>query len=588
MDNYKKINIIGRGTYANVYKAKSKSDNNLIAIKKMLNPDYSVEGIRASSVREIMTLRSCDHKNILKIIDAIYDKRCIKMIVELFEYDLKKCIKDNLMTDDQSLDCIFQIVDGIKYLHIHGFMHRDLKPQNILVKKVGKTLNVTLADFGLTRRYYNQLIPQVHTCEVATLWYRAPELILGMRKYTESIDIWSLGLVIGELLLKKPLLPGNCEIDQLYKTFRLLGTPTELEWNDVETLPYYQKDVFPKWKPNFDEQIKCENDKQMRIKDLIRYILILDPSKRPDIFDIYRHSIFDNFEKEFEETNDKVSKLISNMNLSIRHYRCMLNVENCISGNYLEIHTDLTQNMIMILLDWIIDVSLKFKLLSNTLFRTIQLIYIFLEKTNTPINRKELQLVGIACMLLASKLEEMYSIEVRDFIYICDSAYNEDELLDTEFKILDQVKYLSNPMPIEFLRVYDGIFEHSAEKHTLTKMILEHALFSKKLITYNPSTLAMCISYMSTQRYTLNSEQENKCYHEQNNIKDDFKTITNFSYSDIEESECFKELVEWTKNLYKDDWKYTAVKRKYSVRYFGVAKLKFIDDDSKFLESQKS
>ena len=120
-------------------------------------------------------------------------------------------------------DIIWQILCGVDFLHSHRIVHRDLKPQNLLVTRDG---NVKLTDFGLARIYeFYTLLTSV----VVTLWYRSPEVLMGL-PYATPVDIWSCGCIFAELFLRKPLFPGNYEMDQLQKVFDVVGTPSEEDW----------------------------------------------------------------------------------------------------------------------------------------------------------------------------------------------------------------------------------------------------------------------------------------------------------------------------------------------------------------------
>ena len=121
-------------------------------------------------------------------------------------------------------------------------LHRDLKPQNILIDRAG---SLRLADFGLARAF--GLPMKTYTHEVVTLWYRAPEILLGTKHYSTPVDIWSVGCIFAEMAQKRPLFQGDSEIDQLFKVFRVLGTPTEENFPGVTQLPDF-KVTFPKWR----------------------------------------------------------------------------------------------------------------------------------------------------------------------------------------------------------------------------------------------------------------------------------------------------------------------------------------------------
>lgn len=135
-----------------------------------------------------------------------------------------------------------QLIQGVHYCHSHRIIHRDLKPQNLLIDQEG---NLKLADFGLARAFGVPLRNYTH--EIVTLWYRAPEVLLGSRHYSTGVDMWSVGCIFAEMALRKPLFPGDSEIDEIFKIFRTLGTPSEPVWPGVTQLPDY-KATFPNWR----------------------------------------------------------------------------------------------------------------------------------------------------------------------------------------------------------------------------------------------------------------------------------------------------------------------------------------------------
>ncbi|CAJ1348526.1 unnamed protein product [Effrenium voratum] len=133
---------------------------------------------------------------------------------------------------------LYQLLRGIAYCHAHRVLHRDLKPQNLLINREG---SLKLADFGLARAFG---IPvRSYTHEVVTLWYRAPDVLMGSRKYSTPVDIWSVGCIFAEMVNGRPLFPGDTDANQLQKIFKILGTPTAELWPSITELP--------DWKPDF-------------------------------------------------------------------------------------------------------------------------------------------------------------------------------------------------------------------------------------------------------------------------------------------------------------------------------------------------
>ena len=246
---FEKIEKIGSGTYGVVYKGFKKNKDGskqIVAIKKM-KIDLENEGIPSTALREITILRELEHPNIVKLIDVV----------------LNNLIKNFL----------FKILDAVAFCHSKKIIHRDLKPQNILVEKDGEIVKV--ADFGLARAFSIPIRP--YTKEVLTLWYRAPELLLGINEYSTPVDIWSIGCIFAELVLRQPLFKGEYEIEQLFKIFHLLGTPDKDIWPDVESLPNYSKE-FPKFKPLKLEKYFTSLDKNGI--DLLKQMLKYDPNQR--------------------------------------------------------------------------------------------------------------------------------------------------------------------------------------------------------------------------------------------------------------------------------------------------------------------
>ena len=160
------------------------------------------------------------------------------MIFEYSDFDLRKLLLMRKLTEEECVNYLWQILSGLLACHSNRIIHRDLKTQNILIDDKGQ---IKIADFGLARGFTVPFPELTH--EVVTLWYRAPEILLGQTNYTPSVDIWSVGCIYAEMLLGKPLFEGECEIDQIFKIFQVLGTPNETTWPGVTALPDFKRSL---------------------------------------------------------------------------------------------------------------------------------------------------------------------------------------------------------------------------------------------------------------------------------------------------------------------------------------------------------
>ncbi|TRZ19704.1 hypothetical protein HGM15179_007437 [Zosterops borbonicus] len=242
-ESFQKVEKIGEGTYGVVYKARNKRTGQLVALKK-IRLDAESEGVPSTAIREISLLKELKHPNIVRLLDVIHSQKKLYIVFEYLNQDLKKYM-DSCQSGELPLSLVknylYQLLQGVSFCHSHRVIHRDLKPQNLLINEAGA---IKLADFGLARAFGVPL--RTYTHEVVTLWYRAPEILLGCRYYSTPVDIWSIGCIFAEMMTRKALFPGDSEIDQLFQIFRILGTPTEVTWPGVTQLPDY-KGSFPRW-----------------------------------------------------------------------------------------------------------------------------------------------------------------------------------------------------------------------------------------------------------------------------------------------------------------------------------------------------
>ncbi|KAM8985169.1 cyclin-dependent kinase 7 isoform 3-T3 [Ara ararauna] len=229
---------IGYIQFATVYKAKDKNTDRIVAIKKIKlgHRSEAKDGINRTALREIKLLQELSHPNIIGLLDAFGHKSNISLVFDFMETDLEVIIKDTgiVLTQSHIKAYMLMTLQGLEYLHQHWILHRDLKPNNLLLDENGV---LKLADFGLAKSFGSP--NRVYTHQVVTRWYRAPELLFGAKMYGVGVDMWAVGCILAELLLRVPFLPGDSDLDQLTKIFETLGTPTEDLWPGVTSLPDY-------------------------------------------------------------------------------------------------------------------------------------------------------------------------------------------------------------------------------------------------------------------------------------------------------------------------------------------------------------
>jgi len=286
MQRYEKLEKIGEGTYGTVFKAKNKETGEIVALKRVRLDDDD-EGVPSSALREICLLKELNHRNIVRLHDVLHSDRKLTLVFEHCDQDLKKYF-DSLngeIDPDIVKSFMFQLLRGLSYCHSRNILHRDLKPQNLLINKSGE---LKLADFGLARAFG---IPvRCYSAEVVTLWYRPPDVLFGAKLYTTSIDMWSAGCIFAELAnAGRPLFPGSDVDDQLKRIFKLLGTPTESTWPNMSSLPEFKQ--FPLYNPSmtFAQVVPKLSS---RGRDLLQRLLICFPTQRLSADESMAHPYF--------------------------------------------------------------------------------------------------------------------------------------------------------------------------------------------------------------------------------------------------------------------------------------------------------
>ncbi|XP_040569356.1 serine/threonine-protein kinase dyf-5 isoform X2 [Lepeophtheirus salmonis] len=283
---YKIVGLIGDGTYGYVYLALNVETQEKVAIKSMKRKYYSWDEVM--NLKEVKTLKKLHHPNVIKLREVIRENNRLYFIFDYIKGDLLGVMrqKDGFFEEDWIMNVIYQILQGLAYMHQLGFFHRDLKPENILTTGPN---NVKIADFGLAREIRSN---QAFTDYVSTRWYRAPEVLLRSTNYNSPIDLWALGCITSELFTKRPLFPGTSEIDQLYKVCNVLGSPNKEDWLDGFTLATKINFRFPTVQnPIPLSQIAGSNCSSMAIS-FLQTLLEWNPSWRSSAPDALKHSFF--------------------------------------------------------------------------------------------------------------------------------------------------------------------------------------------------------------------------------------------------------------------------------------------------------
>ncbi|XP_052553758.1 serine/threonine-protein kinase MAK isoform X3 [Tympanuchus pallidicinctus] len=229
MNRYTIMKQLGDGTYGSVLMGKSNESGELVAIKRMKRKFYSWD--ECMNLREVKSLKKLNHANVIKLKEVIRENDHLYFVFEYMKENLYQLMKDRnkLFPESVIRNMMYQILQGLAFIHKHGFFHRDMKPENLLC--IGPEL-VKIADFGLARELRSQ---PPYTDYVSTRWYRAPEVLLRSSIYSSPIDIWAVGSIMAELYTLRPLFPGTSEVDEIFKICQVLGTPKK-----ALKYPYFQ------------------------------------------------------------------------------------------------------------------------------------------------------------------------------------------------------------------------------------------------------------------------------------------------------------------------------------------------------------
>ncbi|KAG5463901.1 hypothetical protein LSCM1_00074 [Leishmania martiniquensis] len=316
---------LGQGAYGIVWRAVERKHNRIVALKKIYDAfQNSTDAQR--TFREIMFLHRLHHPNIIKLLHVhrAYNDRDIYLVFEYMETDLHVVIRANILEDIHKQFIIYQLLKTMKYLHSAEILHRDMKPSNLLVNS---DCTMKVADFGLARSILSlegeQASRPVLTDYIATRWYRPPEILLGSTRYTKGVDMWSVGCILGELMLGKPIFPGRSTTNQLELICSVTGMPSaaDVAATNSQFAHAMLRDIHFTHRRTFAELLPSASPDAL---DLIQRLMCFNPNRRITAAEALEHPYVAAFHRPEEEpvaTEPITISLPDNERLPLDKYR---------------------------------------------------------------------------------------------------------------------------------------------------------------------------------------------------------------------------------------------------------------------------
>ncbi|XP_070764139.1 mitogen-activated protein kinase 12 [Enoplosus armatus] len=297
-ERYRDLKQVGTGAYGTVCSAGDSRTGTKVAIKKLYRP-FQSELFAKRAYRELRLLKHMKHENVIGLLDVftadLYVDRFhdFYLVMPFMGTDLGKLMKLQKLSQEKIQYLVYQMLKGLKYIHSAGIIHRDLKPGNLAINQ---DCELKILDFGLARQADSEM-----TGYVVTRWYRAPEVILSWMHYTQTVDIWSVGCIMAEMLQEKPLFKGSDHLDQLTEIMKVTGTPTQdfiskLESEDAKS---YIKSLPKVEKKDLQKVFSTTNPQAVSV---LERMLLLDPESRVTAAEALTLPYFAEFREPGEET----------------------------------------------------------------------------------------------------------------------------------------------------------------------------------------------------------------------------------------------------------------------------------------------
>nr|CAB3229502.1 cyclin-dependent kinase-like 1 [Phallusia mammillata] len=296
MEKYEKISKIGEGSYGIVFKCRNRDTGQIVAIKKFVESEDDPL-IKKIALREIRMLKQLKHNNLVNLIEVFRRKRKLHLVFEYCDHTVLNELDKNVhgVPEQQVKRIVWQVLQAVNFCHQHNCIHRDVKPENILITKQGV---IKLCDFGFARILTGP--GDDYTDYVATRWYRAPELLVGDTQYGPPVDVWAVGCVFAELLCGQALWPGKSDVDQLYLIQRTLGDLIPRHKQIFSTNQFFHGLTIPE--PDTREPLeKRYPNTNAQALHFMKACLHMDPSARSTCEELLEHSYFDSFREEIKE-----------------------------------------------------------------------------------------------------------------------------------------------------------------------------------------------------------------------------------------------------------------------------------------------